>query len=106
MAGVPTITDITENPDGSFLLSGTLLDGISEGAYYGDDAQMSSNYPIVRLTDAAKDVYYARTYNWSNTGVATGTRPRAPTSRCRPACPRTSTQCRWWPMGSRRRRRR
>jgi hypothetical protein len=75
--GVPTVTGISENPDGSFLLSGTLLNGISQGAYYGDDAQMSSNYPIVRLTDASNDVYYARTYNWSSTGLATGTTPES-----------------------------
>ena len=33
---------------------------------------MSSNYPIVRLTDGSGHVYYARTFNWSSTGVATG----------------------------------
>ena len=75
--GVPVISGISENPDGSFLLSGTLLNGISEGAYYGDDAQMSSDYPIVRLTDANNNVFYARTYNWSSTGDATGTTPES-----------------------------
>ena len=75
--GVPSITGISENPDGSFLLSGTLLNGISQGAYYGDDAQMSTNYPIVQLTDANNDVFYARTYNWSSTGLATGTTPES-----------------------------
>jgi hypothetical protein len=33
---------------------------------------MSSNYPIVRLADAQGNEFYARTFNWSSTGVATG----------------------------------
>lgn len=70
-AGKPTITGIKANADGSFHLTGTLLNGISQGASYGDDWQMPTNYPIVRLTSGA-NVYYARTYNWSDTGVMTG----------------------------------
>jgi hypothetical protein len=53
-------------------LTGTQLTGISEGAAYGDDAEMSTNYPIVQLVSGSGQVYYARTYNWSSTGVATG----------------------------------
>src|SRR5262249_24838387 len=71
----PTISGLTPNADGTFTLTGTQLNGLSEGASYGDDAEMSSNYPIVRLTDASGHVFYARTFNWSNTGVATGTTP-------------------------------
>jgi len=74
-AGKPAITSINFNPDGSFHLTGTLLNGISEGAAYGDDAQMNSNYPLIRLTNSNGNVYYARTYNWSSTSVMTGTRP-------------------------------
>jgi hypothetical protein len=72
-AGKPVIRTITESNDGSYLLTGTLLNGISEGAAYGDDAQMNSDYPLIRLTNSAGNVYYARTYNWSSTGVMTGT---------------------------------
>jgi hypothetical protein len=64
----PTISSVTRAANGSYLLTGTLLNGISEGAAYGDDAQMSTNYPIVSLVNGSK-VYYARTYNWSSTGV-------------------------------------
>jgi hypothetical protein len=72
-AGQPVINLITLNLDGSYTLSGTLLDGISEGAAYGDDAQMNSNYPLVRMTNMVSGlVYYARTYNWSSTSVMTG----------------------------------
>ena len=83
-AGKPAISTITPNPDGSYHLTGTLLNGISEGAAYGDDWQMNSNYPIVRLTDAAGNVYYARTYNWSSTGVMTGTAPETTEFRLPP----------------------
>jgi len=73
-AAQPAVSSITQNPDGSYHLTGTQLNGISEGAAYGDDAQMNSNYPLVRMTNnATGNVYYARTYNWSSTGVMTGT---------------------------------
>lgn len=72
-SGKPVITSITTNADGSYLLTGTGLNGISAGAAYGDDAQMDSNYPLVRMTDTSSNVYYARTFNWSSTGVMTGT---------------------------------
>jgi hypothetical protein len=72
-AGKPAIRSITQNADGSYLLAGTQLNGISQGAAYGDDAQMNSNYPLVRMTNNSSGaVYYARTYNWSSTGVMTG----------------------------------
>ena len=68
----PTITGLSTNADGSYHLSGVQLNGISEGAAFGDDLQMDSNYPLVRLTDGQGNVFYARTYNWSSTGVMTG----------------------------------
>lgn len=74
-AGKPTISSIVANADGSYHLIGTKLDGISEGASYGDDAQMDSNYPLVRLTDSGGNVHYARTFNWSSTSVMTGSTP-------------------------------
>jgi hypothetical protein len=75
-AGKPAISSITANIAGvSYHLTGTKLNGISAGAAFGDDAQMDSNYPLVRLTDSGGKVFYARTYNWSSTGVMTGSRP-------------------------------
>lgn len=54
-------------------MTGTQLNGLDEGAAYGDDNEMSSNYPIVRVRDDANgNIYYARSYDWSSTGVATG----------------------------------
>lgn len=73
-AGQPAINSITENMDGSYQLAGTNLNGISEGAAYGDDEQMHSNYPLVRMTNSTGNVYYARTFNWNSTSVQTGSR--------------------------------
>jgi len=71
-SGQPIISNITFNRDAlqAYTLSGTLLNGISEGANFGDDAEMASNYPIVRITDSAGNISYARTFNWSSTGVS------------------------------------
>jgi hypothetical protein len=71
-AGKPAIRTVTWNTDGSLHLTGTLFDGISQGASFGDDAQQDSNYPLVRFTDAVGNVSYGQTFNWSSTGVQTG----------------------------------
>jgi hypothetical protein len=73
-AGKPGISSITLNGNGSYHLTGTQLNGISGGAAYGDNEQMDSNYPLVRLTDGAGKKYYARTHDWSSTSVQTGNR--------------------------------
>ncbi len=53
-------------------VSGTNFNGFSLGASYGDDAQMASNYPLLRITNASTgDVCFARTYNFSTMGVFT-----------------------------------
>jgi hypothetical protein len=57
----------------SSVLSGIQLNGLSQGAAYGDDAQMATNYPLVRITNTATGhVFFARTYNHSSMAVATG----------------------------------
>src|SRR5438128_12618368 len=52
----------------------TQLNGLDEGAAFGDDVEMAINYPIVKLVSnsSTRKVYYARTFDWSSTGVATG----------------------------------
>ncbi len=69
----PTITNVAPSTSkiGVYTITGTQLTGISEGAGYGDDAEMSTNYPIVRLTNSTGAVQYLRSYNWTP-GVATG----------------------------------
>jgi hypothetical protein len=55
-------------------IQGTQFNGLSQGAMYGDDAQMATNYPLVRITNAATGaVVYCKTHNHSTMGVATGT---------------------------------
>ncbi len=73
-SGKPTISGITQNGCDLFTISGTLFNGISEGAAYGDDWQMATNYPVIRLSSGG-NVYYARTTNWNSTGVQRGNAP-------------------------------
>jgi len=70
-SGKPVVNTVTWTSGNSYHLTGTGLNGISEGAAYGDDQQMNSNYPLVRLT-AGSNVYYVRTHDWTSTGVQTG----------------------------------
>jgi hypothetical protein len=71
----PTVTNVLSNGDGTFTLNGTQLNGIDEGANYGDDNESASNYPLIRFTDSGGNISYARTFSWSSTGVATGATP-------------------------------
>jgi hypothetical protein len=68
----PTIASVAAHiaPDATYDLSGTLFNGFSEGAKYGDDAQMATNYPLVRIkNNATSHVFYARTHDHSRMGV-------------------------------------
>lgn len=72
IAAVPTI--LTRGQ--TFTLTGTQLNGLSEAANVGDELTAATNYPLVRLTNAATGhVVYARTHNHSSMGVATGALP-------------------------------
>jgi hypothetical protein len=77
----PVVTSFTKNANGTYMLTGQQLNGLDEGAAYGDDNQMAENYPIVQVTDTANGhVLYATTSNWSLPGlVATGTTPETVT---------------------------
>jgi hypothetical protein len=47
------------------------MNGISQGAYYGDDVQTSTNFPIVRVTNTETGhVVYCRTHDHSNRSIA------------------------------------
>jgi hypothetical protein len=73
--GKPTIYSYLWDSDGTIHITGTLFNGISQGACFGDERQMDSNYPLARFTDCGGNVHYGRTYNWSSTSVMTGSRP-------------------------------
>jgi hypothetical protein len=71
----PTITSVPSSltRGDSYTISGTQFNGLSAGTTYGDDAQMATSYPIVRITNTAtKHVFYARTHDHSTMGIATG----------------------------------
>jgi hypothetical protein len=68
----PAITSVptTLLPGSVASISGTLFNGFSEGASYGDDAQSATNYPLVRITNTTTGhVFYARTFNHSRMGI-------------------------------------
>jgi hypothetical protein len=55
----------------TYSLTGRRLNGVSQGAAYGDDAQMATNYPLVRITNATTGhVFYSRTHDHSSMAVA------------------------------------
>jgi hypothetical protein len=60
----------TVTPGGSYVISGHLFNGMSQGAAYGDDAQGATNYPLVRITNnATGHVFYSRTHDHSSMAV-------------------------------------
>ena len=69
-AAKPVVNQVSKISTGLYRITGTLFNGISEGACYGDDWQMATNYPIVRLRDNSNgNIYYCTTANWNSTGV-------------------------------------
>jgi hypothetical protein len=79
-AWAPTIQSApsTVTAGGSYVISGHLFNGMSQGAAYGDDAQAATNYPLVRITNnATGHVFYSRTHDHSS--MAVGFRGRVST---------------------------
>jgi hypothetical protein len=63
----------TVSPSGSYVISGYLFNGLSQGAAYGDDVQAATNYPLVRITNRTTGhVFYSRTHDHSSMAVAFG----------------------------------
>jgi hypothetical protein len=59
----------------TYQLTGTQLNGLSDGAAFGDDYQSSTDYPLVQITnDGTGAVAYARTSRMTNRSIA----PHAP----------------------------
>lgn len=74
-AWAPTISSVpsTLTHGSSYTISGTQFNGLDAGTAYGDDSQMASSYPLVRVVNkATKHVFYCRTHNHSTMGIATG----------------------------------
>lgn len=70
----PTITDCPTSVrrGRTYRLSGRQINGLTQCAYYGNDATQATNYPIVRL-ESGGNVYYCRTSSFSTMGLQTGT---------------------------------
>ncbi len=71
----PTVTSVVYNSDGSYTLAGTQISGLINGADEGDDMTMAENYPIVSLQDEAGNVYYCRSFAFSNMMPSKGPTP-------------------------------
>jgi hypothetical protein len=57
----------------SYVLSGKQLNGVSQGAAYNEGYQSATNYPLVRIVNAAtQHVFYARTFGHSGMSVTPG----------------------------------
>jgi hypothetical protein len=72
----PTITSVPSSmvPGGTYTLYGRQITGLSQAVSYGDDAQMATNYPIIRVrNNTSGHVFYCRTSTYSTMGVNTGT---------------------------------
>ena len=69
----PTITSApTLHRNASTTVKGRQINGLSQCAYYGNDATQATNYPIARLRSGS-NVYYCRTSTFSTMGLQTGT---------------------------------
>lgn len=56
---------------GTYPVYGVRFNGMSQGAYYGDDIQAATNYPLVRFTNLKTGhVSFARTHDHSSMAVA------------------------------------
>ncbi len=74
-AWAPAITNVpaTLTRGNTYVIQGTQFNGLSQANAFGDELQTSTNYPLVRITNAATGhVFYARTHDHSTMGVATG----------------------------------
>jgi hypothetical protein len=68
----PHITTISNNTltrgTNNYVLTGSMFKGVSAGAYYGNDAQMATNWPLVRITNNSNGhVCWGRTHDWAIT---------------------------------------
>jgi hypothetical protein len=72
-ADAPTITVAPTRlaAGDTYTLAGLQLNGLSEGAAFGDDYQSSTDYPLVQITnDGTGAVTYARTWGMTNRSIA------------------------------------
>src|SRR5262249_35570295 len=71
----PTVTSVKFESGNTYTLTGTQISGLINGADEGDDMTMAENYPIVWLKDEGGNVYYCRSFNFSNMMPSKGNAP-------------------------------
>lgn len=60
-------------PGSSVTVLGTQLNGLTQGANYGDEGVPATNYPVIRLRQqGGSNVYFCRTTNHSTMGIRPG----------------------------------
>ena len=60
----------------TYTIAGTQFNGLSQAAAFGDEYELNTNFPLVRITNTGTGhVIYARTHDHSTMGVATGSTP-------------------------------
>jgi hypothetical protein len=76
----PVITNVPKTlvPGQTYQIAGRQLNGLTEGASYGDDVQAATNFPLVRIANnSTGHVVYARTSGFSSRSVAPNAASRA-----------------------------
>ena len=74
----PTVTSVIFNSAANnYTLTGTQISGLINGSDEGDDMINAQNYPIIWLTDSANNVFYCRSFNFSNMMPSKGSAPRS-----------------------------
>jgi hypothetical protein len=63
-AWLPIIDTVTLTSGSTYTVTGKQLNGLTNGAFEGDDGTYTSSYPLVRISNGA-GVYYVRTFNFS-----------------------------------------
>jgi MYXO-CTERM domain-containing protein len=71
----PTVSSVVFDSGTTYTLTGTQISGLINGADEGDDMTMAENYPIVYLTDASGNVFFCRSFNFSNMMPSKGSAP-------------------------------
>lgn len=74
-AAVPTIISVpsTVTRTHAYFIKGKQMSGRSAGAYYGDDFQSATNFPVVRVvSQATGQVSYATTNHCGNSSIRAG----------------------------------
>lgn len=60
----------------TYKIVGTQFNGLNQGAAFGDEFDIHTNYPLLRITNnSTGHVFYCRTHDHSSMGVATGSTP-------------------------------